>query len=968
MSQSPAPGETPLSAPSAPAEITSDLPPPPMDPKLEDDAEPPLFGSPSVPVDVKDLFEDSNVTLASTVAVSEVDESMPPSKHDSASSASSSSRSSTPSFTPPPELERAPSKGTRKKAQVVRQLIGDLPIARADALETFNEIPLNNYQNKSIGLSQETAESGACECRYRKGVDILHTACGSESNCINRLTQVECQRDDCHAGSHCQNQRFQLKQYADIEIVQTEKKGFGLRAEVDIPKDAFIYEYVGDIVNPSTFSKRMQSYAEEGIRHFYFMMLQKGEYIDATKSGGIGRFANHSCNPNCFVSRWIVGAHVRMGIFAKRKIEKHEELTFNYNVDRYGHKAQKCYCGEPQCVGFIGGKTQTDLSSVDDIYMDALGITDEDEVTELKGTKKKKGKKLDDNDFLPEMRAILEKEIPKIMQALRQTPHRALTVKLLTRFRMTSDQNVTREMLRLRCLSLMKNVLEDNASDAEIVLLVLDSIKDWPLSTRNKIEDSSIDAALEAIIEKVTAKENPAGETKEHSADEITEQNSASEAGENTSTGETSEKISVGETTEDEKRIKLVGQELLDKWAKLTLAYRIPKRVIKPEEEEEDTPVMPAYTHHPRHTPPQSPRRDHPIYKRPRYDFTPSYDSEVGSPWTSYHIRPGGGPVAPRMTSWASLPLVKPRSTTGLPNWDSNTVERKRDTEPSKSVLDAVIAAAIAQKAADDAAAAAAAAAAAEAAKKAAPREHKRKHRSSKKAQTSEEKEANKEKRLLKLVGAVVVKCMSKYGKSLERDTFKKHAKELTQLIADKEKKSASYKENKLEALSDEKVTKIKKFSKEYIAKVVRKMEKSGHKHRAPSSSTAQTTPTAVDTPNSIHGVDAVMTEMTVEEAMDMDPASESDEEGELDEREDKEMEVDEDDKRWSRGADAPLENGADMDMYPPVHSEDGAPMDASVQAPHAADPRRRPPLEDEQAYAWDPYKPTTKLNGVPVA
>ncbi|KAJ7042863.1 histone methyltransferase [Mycena alexandri] len=955
MSQWPAP----LSAPAAPAEITSHLPSPPMDPKLEDDAESPSSGSPSAPVDVKDLFEDPNVTLASSVVGSEVDESMPPPKHDSGSSSSSSPRSRTPSPTPPPEPERASSKGTKKKAQVVRQLIGELPVARAAALETFDELRLNNYQNKSIGLSQETAESGACDCRYRKGVDIQHIACGPESNCINRLTQVECQRDDCNAGSHCQNQRFQLKQYADIEIVQTEKKGFGLRAEVDIPKDAFIYEYVGDIVNPSTFSKRMQSYAEEGIRHFYFMMLQKGEYIDATKSGGIGRFANHSCNPNCFVSRWIVGAHVRMGIFAKRKIEKYEELTFNYNVDRYGHKAQKCYCGEPQCVGFIGGKTQTDLSTVDDIYMDALGITDEDEVTELKGTKKKKGKKLDDNDFLPEMRAILEKEIPKIMQALRQTPHRALTVKLLTRFRMTSDQNVTREMLRLRCLSLMKSVLEDNASDPEIVLLVLDSIKDWPLSTRNKIEDSSIDAAVKTIVDKITAKETRADETKEENpADETTEENAA---------GETTEKTSAGETTEDEKRIKLVGQELLDKWVKLTLAYRIPKRVIKPEEEEEeDTPVTSAYTFYPRHTPPQSPRRDHPIYKRPRYDGPP-YDPD--SPWEMYHIRPGGAPIGSRSTSWAPLPFVKPRPTpASSTSWDhSNTVERKRDTEPSKSVLDAVIAAAIAQKAADDAAAAEAAAAAAEAAKKAAPREHKRKHRSSKKAQTSEEKEANKEKRMLKLVGAVVVKCMSKYGKSLERDTFKKHAKELTQLIADKEKKSASYKENKLEVLSDEKVAKIKKFSKEYIAKVVRKMEKSGHKHQAPSSSTAQTTPTAVDTPNSIDGVDTVMTEMTVEEAMDMDPTSESDEEGEIGEREDGDMDVDE--ERWRRGTDAHRENGADMDMHPPARGQDGTPMDvSSAQAPHAADPRRRPPLEDEQAYAWDPYKPTGKFNGVPVA
>lgn len=60
------------------------------------------------------------------------------------------------------------------------------------------------------------------------------------------------------------------------------------------------------------------------------------QFIDATKRGGRGRFANHSCDPNCYVAKWTVGAKVRMGIFAKRNIKKDEELTFNYNVDRYG--------------------------------------------------------------------------------------------------------------------------------------------------------------------------------------------------------------------------------------------------------------------------------------------------------------------------------------------------------------------------------------------------------------------------------------------------------------------------------------------------------------------------------------------------------------------------------------------------------------------------------------------------------
>ena len=95
----------------------------------------------------------------------------------------------------------------------------------------------------------------------------------------------------------------------------------------------------------------MIAYSREGIKHFYFMMLQKEEvsyldsndarradvqYIDATKKGGIGRFANHSCNPHCEVQKWVVGRRLRMGIFSKRAIDKGEEVTFNYNVDRYG--------------------------------------------------------------------------------------------------------------------------------------------------------------------------------------------------------------------------------------------------------------------------------------------------------------------------------------------------------------------------------------------------------------------------------------------------------------------------------------------------------------------------------------------------------------------------------------------------------------------------------------------------------
>lgn len=100
--------------------------------------------------------------------------------------------------------------------------------------------------------------------------------------------------------------------------------------------------------------------------------------------------------------------------------------------------------------------------------------------------------------------------------------------------------------------------------------------------------------------------------------------------------------------------------------------------------------------------------------------------------------------------------------------------------------------------------------------------------RMNRKTMTKEEKDALKEKKLLKLVGAVVVKCMSKYKDHMDHDLFKKHTKDLTQIITDKEKKSQSYVDGKFDALSDEKITKIKKFAKEYIVKLLRRLEKSG--------------------------------------------------------------------------------------------------------------------------------------------
>jgi hypothetical protein len=80
----------------------------------------------------------------------------------------------------------------------------------------------------------------------------------------------------------------------------------------------------------------------------------------------------------------------------------------------------------------------------------ALGITDEVEKLGLKGNKKRKGRKLDEDYMVclpnvpylllltvlqPELKPLLEKDIPKLVQAIRQTQSKKVLFKLLTRIK-----------------------------------------------------------------------------------------------------------------------------------------------------------------------------------------------------------------------------------------------------------------------------------------------------------------------------------------------------------------------------------------------------------------------------------------------------------------------------------------------------------------------------------------------------
>ncbi|SPN98386.1 related to Histone-lysine N-methyltransferase, H3 lysine-36 specific [Cephalotrichum gorgonifer] len=399
---------------------------------------------------------------------------------------------------PPPKLLRRPSqKPTRRDPP----LFNDLPDATEEARDTFKDIPDCLYGSKNMGSTANDALD--CDCR-EEWHDGINYACGED--CINRATRLECvigASSSC--GDFCQNQRFQRKLYADVSVIKTEKKGYGLRANTHLEPNDFIREYVGEVINEPTFRRRMLQYDEEGIKHFYFMSLTKNEFVDATKKGGLGRFCNHSCNPNCYVDKWVVGDKLRMGIFVLRQIQPGEEITFNYNVDRYGADPQPCYCGEPNCVGFIGGKTQTERATkLPMMVVEALGIDDADgwDTTVSKKPRKKRADEGDEEYVNSlEVKSLTMTGVSNVMASLFQSKEKWIIVKVLERIQNTEDENVLKAVVQLHVYKIMKQLLNTWAEDDNVILQVLNILYMLPRLTKNKIVDSGIESPVRDLLE-----------------------------------------------------------------------------------------------------------------------------------------------------------------------------------------------------------------------------------------------------------------------------------------------------------------------------------------------------------------------------------------------------------------------------------------------------------------------------------
>ncbi|KAK4388630.1 Histone-lysine N-methyltransferase, H3 lysine-4 specific [Sesamum angolense] len=119
-----------------------------------------------------------------------------------------------------------------------------------------------------------------------------------------------------------------------------------------------VVEYVGEIVGLRVADRRESEYhSGKKLQHksaCYFFRIDKEHIIDATRKGGIARFVNHSCQPNCVAKVISVRNEKKVVFFAERDIYPGEEITYDYHFNHEDEGERiPCYCNSKNCRRYL---------------------------------------------------------------------------------------------------------------------------------------------------------------------------------------------------------------------------------------------------------------------------------------------------------------------------------------------------------------------------------------------------------------------------------------------------------------------------------------------------------------------------------------------------------------------------------------------------------------------------------------
>lgn len=117
------------------------------------------------------------------------------------------------------------------------------------------------------------------------------------------------------------------KRKKPVKFARSAIHNWGLYAMENIAANDMIIEYVGEKVRQQVADMRERQYLKSGIGSSYLFRIDENTVIDATKRGGIARFINHSCTPNCTAKIIKVEGSKRIVIYALRDIGQSKSFS-----------------------------------------------------------------------------------------------------------------------------------------------------------------------------------------------------------------------------------------------------------------------------------------------------------------------------------------------------------------------------------------------------------------------------------------------------------------------------------------------------------------------------------------------------------------------------------------------------------------------------------------------------------------
>ncbi|KAJ7541966.1 hypothetical protein O6H91_10G083200 [Diphasiastrum complanatum] len=137
-----------------------------------------------------------------------------------------------------------------------------------------------------------------------------------------------------------------------LKLQRSKIHDWGLLALEPIDAEDFIIEYIGEIIRTKISDVRELQYEKMGVGSSYLFRIDDEHVIDATVRGGLARFINHSCEPNCYTKIITVEGQKRVFVYAKKSITIGQELTYDYKFP-LEEKKIPCLCGSKRCRGSL---------------------------------------------------------------------------------------------------------------------------------------------------------------------------------------------------------------------------------------------------------------------------------------------------------------------------------------------------------------------------------------------------------------------------------------------------------------------------------------------------------------------------------------------------------------------------------------------------------------------------------------